>query len=128
MATVQSSVAVTAELNALLTSMSTTAQLYVYDAIGNQLSTVSLPNPPGMVFNQTLVLLGMPQTTVVSSLAPIGAVPATVSIMNATQLNPIPIVTGIPISEQPNSIVCASSAVTPGGQLVILGGSIIIPK
>ena len=127
MTTAQSSTAINAELQALLNAMSSTAEVIIRDASGNQLAVVPLPNPPGIVFNGQIVLLGMPQSVAVSSGAPVGAIPASADIINASGVTAIPLVTGLPIVAQPNSIALASSAVNPGGQIGILGGAIVIP-
>jgi hypothetical protein len=97
MVTIPSSIAVAAELSGLLAALSSAPSLVVRDAGGSILASQVLPTP--VIFNQQIVLLNV-----------------------AGQ----PIVTGLAVTLQPNSISIASSAVNPGGQLGILGGAIVL--
>lgn len=95
--------------------------MIIRDVNGAVLATRVLPAP--VIFNQSIVLLGLPSAAAVSSQAPVGSIPFSADLLNVAGQ---PVITGLAITKQPNTISIASSAANPGGQLGILGGSIVL--
>lgn len=125
MTTALSSTALAAELAALITSMSSGAQLLFRDTNGNAIATAPLGNPPGVIVGlNAIVLLGLPEYATVSSQAAVGAQVGTVDILNESG---VPIMTGINTFVPVNQVAIASSSANPGGQLGVIGGAISLP-
>lgn len=123
----QSSIAISAELAALLAALSSGAQLQFLDTSNDVIATAPLGDPPGVVVGQGIVLLGLPAYAQVSSQAPVGNVAMTATIVNDAGQ---PIISGLQVVEPTNSISIAlpsSSGIIPGGQFGVIGGSISIP-
>jgi hypothetical protein len=124
MPVVVSPTATTAELQGLLSSISSAGSLVIRNSFGTPIATVPLPNPPAVIFNQQLVILGLPTSVVSSSLVPPGSIPASADILDFAGN---PVITGIAVSQQQNTVVLGSSAAFPGGTFGIIGAAISIP-
>jgi hypothetical protein len=107
----------------LVNAMSSVGVLTIYDSNGNPIAFVPLANPPAVVFNNEVILLGTPTAVTVSSGALVGAVPFSASIQGSSGV----VVSGIPVVTAQTSIVVTSSAVSPGQQLGILTGLVVNP-
>lgn len=118
-----SSAALQASLTALLNFMSSAPTVTIFDAAGDGLGVASLPDPPGFVSGNSIILAG-PLTVSIFSSAPVGARPDNASIFNAFgQL----VIAGINVRTSLNQIDLSSSGVSPNTTITMIGGSIAIP-
>jgi hypothetical protein len=121
-----SSAALADELGSLITAMSSAAQLQFVDVNGNVVAACSLGNPPAAIVGNGLVLLGLPEYATVYGSSVTSPVD---QILSANVVNSAgtPILQGINVYVPNNQIALASSTVTPGGQLGVIGGAITLP-
>lgn len=108
---------------ALINAMGPSPTMQILDASSNVLATVQLPNPPAVYFNDAIVFQGILNITTVSSLALVGAVPTSASIVSSGGQV---LISGIPVLPWQNGLIIAtSSPVNPGNQLGLLSAQIV---
>jgi hypothetical protein len=113
--------ATNAALTGFATSIGSSATLTIYNSTGFPLATFKLANAPAFVGNGMLLLTGLPAVVTTSSVAPLGSVPVSASISDASGNL---LVSNLGVTLLTDSVVIVPSQLLPGQAVALLAGQI----